>query len=179
MRKIGKIFCIFPNFRGPQSQRSVGIKIIIYSLSLAVHHSARLLLLLLLVVTILRTEVDVLVIMVTVLLESVEVIIGDNTDVVLVSFPRSSEETNDNSVLQCCLGRLLLPGLESHVSVLVVRRRLTATLWFPENTLRYSLTVIAHCQPGSAPAPLRPAGQEGVKFTVTAIQRGGGRERGM
>ena len=101
MRKIWKIFCIFPNFRGPQSQRSVEIKIIIYSLSLAVHHSARLLLLLLLlVVTILRTEVDVLVIMVTVLLKSLEVVIGDNTDVVLVSFPRSSEETNDNSVLQ-------------------------------------------------------------------------------
>ena len=63
----------------------------LYSLSLAVHHSARLLLLLLLVVTILRTEVDVLVIMVTVLLKSVEVVIGDDTDVVLVSLPRSSE----------------------------------------------------------------------------------------
>ena len=63
------------------------------SLSLAVHHSSWLFLLLLVgVATILRTEVDVLIIMVAVMLESMEVVIGDDTDVMLVSLPRSSEE---------------------------------------------------------------------------------------
>ena len=46
--------------------------------------------------------------MVTVLLKSVEVVIGDNTDVVLVSFPRSSEERNINSLSRPPLCRYCL-----------------------------------------------------------------------
>lgn len=49
-----------------------------------------LLLLLLGVVTILRIEVYVLIIMITVLLKSLEVVIADDTHVVLIRFSRSS-----------------------------------------------------------------------------------------
>ena len=64
------------------------------SLSLALHRRKGhmiLLLLLLGVVTILRIEVYVLIIMITVLLKSLEVVIGDDTHVVLIRFPRSSK----------------------------------------------------------------------------------------
>ena len=50
-----------------------------------------LLLLLLGVVTILRIEVYVLIIMITVLLKSLEVVIADDTHVVLIRFSRSSK----------------------------------------------------------------------------------------
>ena len=63
------------------------------SLSLALHRRKGhmiLLLLLLGVVTILRTEVYVLIIMVTVLLKGLEVVIGDDTHVGVVLVCRSS-----------------------------------------------------------------------------------------
>ena len=83
----------------------------LYLLSLAVSLSAWLLLLLL-IVTILRAEVYLLllIIMVTILLEGMEVVIGDNTHVVLVRLSRSSRIE-----LECCSVGWTIPLVLSHV----------------------------------------------------------------
>ena len=60
-----------------------------------------LLLLLLGVVTILRTEVYVLIIMVTVLLKGLEVVIGDDTHIVLIRISRSSKRNFFLSNISC------------------------------------------------------------------------------